>query len=108
MAIEGDLQIKDFVSKTPRNFKQKTSIAGLRTPGQILSLTSHLSFASKNSNELTDSLNSVSTMSDGNIAHHLSPQKLNTSMRGMLEMTKEIFVKIRRIYIKNCVSSTRV
>ena len=84
--IDRDLQIKDFCSKTPLRLdvKQKTSIAGLRTPGQILSLTSHLSFASnsKSSNDFTqqESINSVSTMSDGNITHQHSPKKLNISL----------------------------
>ena len=84
--IDRDLQIKDFCSKTPLRLdvKQKTSIAGLRTPGQILSLTSHLSFASnsKSSSDFTqqESVNSVSTMSDGNITHQHSPKKLNISL----------------------------
>ena len=85
VGIERDLQIKDFVSKTPRNFKQRTSIDALRTPGQILSLTSHLSFhhASKCSNETTtgqDSLTSISTMSDNVNITQKSPKKLNTSL----------------------------
>ena len=83
VGIERDLQIKDFVSKTPRNFKQRSSIDALRTPGQILSLTSHLSFAaSKCSNETTgqDSLTSISTMSDNVNITQKSPKKLNTSL----------------------------
>ena len=83
VGIERDLQIKDFVSKTPRNFKQRSSIDALRTPGQILSLTSHLSFAaSKCSNETTgqDSLTSISTMSDNVNITQKSPKKLNPSL----------------------------
>ena len=51
VGIERDLQIADFVSKTPKlvNRKRSTGVAGGRTPGQILSLTSHLSFVRKNS-----------------------------------------------------------
>ena len=44
VGVERDLQIADFVSKTPKpvNRKKSTGLAGCRTPGQILSLTSHL------------------------------------------------------------------
>jgi serine/threonine-protein kinase greatwall len=54
VGIDRELQIADFVSYTPRNFRQKSSMAGPRTPGQILSLTTHLSFASKNSHTHSD------------------------------------------------------
>jgi len=109
------LQIADFISRTPRNIMmRKSSLAGPRTPGQILSLTTHLSFAnssakssSTNPDWTTDSLASVryfkfhslsdqsmalrfyrfndfivyfSTMSDGNITHHHSPSRKNTSL----------------------------
>ena len=73
VGIERDLQIADFVHKTPANIRTKSALNGLRTPGQILSLTSHLSFVG--SNKLFDSTAesstacSVSTMSDGNITH---------------------------------------
>ena len=94
--IDRDLQIKDFCSKTPLRLdvKQKTSIAGLRTPGQILSLTSHLSFASnsKSSSDFNqhESVNSVSTMSDGNITHQHSPKKLNISLTGESPETRRV------------------
>ena len=73
VGIERDLQIADFVHKTPANIRTKSALNGLRTPGQILSLTSHLSFVG--SNKMFDSTAesstacSVSTMSDGNITH---------------------------------------
>ena len=87
VGIERDLQIADFVSKTPKlvNRKKSTGVAGGRTPGQILSLTSHLSFVRKNAlfhDSTVDSTvsSSVSTMSDGNITHHHSPKKAKTSL----------------------------
>jgi serine/threonine-protein kinase greatwall len=84
VGIERDLQIADFVSKTPKLVNRKKSVAGGRTPGQILSLTSHLSFVRKNAlfhDSTSDSTaTSVSTMSDGNITHHHSPKKINTSL----------------------------
>lgn len=48
VGIERDLQIADFVSKTPKLVRHRSVRPpdGGRTPGQILSLTSHLSFVS--------------------------------------------------------------
>ena len=94
VGVERDLQIADFVSKTPKpvNRKKSTGLAGCRTPGQILSLTSHLSFVGKNAlfhdstmDSTASSVSTVSrvctgdpglTMSDGNITHHHSPKKV--------------------------------
>ena len=88
VGIERDLQIADFVNKTPANFRTKSALHGLRTPGQILSLTSHLSFVGNklNHDSLADTTASISTMSDGNITHpYTSP---NTSLKASPELKK--------------------
>lgn len=51
--IHRDLEISDFVNRTPS--------LTLRTPGQLLSLTSHLSFGSGGAESLHSSLNATET-----------------------------------------------
>ncbi len=54
VGIDRELQIADFISKTPRNVRKLSSKIA-RTPGQIMSLTTHLSFVSKSGTNLADS-----------------------------------------------------
>ena len=77
--------------KTPAHIRTKSALNGLRTPGQILSLTSHLSFVNHSKinqdySTVEQSSNfSVSTMSDGNITHRTSP---NLSLATSPELKK--------------------
>ena len=71
VGIDRELQIQDFYTNTPHVQKQISRVH--RTPGQILSLTTHLSFKNKTSGNESSSFNGggaglaadTTTMSEG-------------------------------------------